>query len=167
MARGWESKSVEDQKSEAEADRDAQIKPRLTQQQRERDELKQSLRLSRAQTLRRLEAATNERYRAQLKSALDNLDAQLAQFDVSSDKQLLYAQQAKIIIDRQRVEQCCADLQQRHLMQLDLPLEVGQCPLASRHEHQLCAAEKRAPNLESRGIERQRCVVKRRLRCRP
>ena len=87
MARGWESKSVEDQKSEAEADRDAQIKPRLTQQQRERDELKQSLRLSRAQTLRRLEAATNERYRAQLKSALDNLDAQLAQFDVSSDKQ--------------------------------------------------------------------------------
>jgi len=87
MARGWESKSVEDQKSEAEADRDAQIKPRLTQQQRERDELKQSLWLSRAQTLRRLEAATNERYRAQLKSALDNLDAQLAQFDVSSDKQ--------------------------------------------------------------------------------
>ena len=86
MARGWESKSVEDQKSEAEADRDAQIKPRLTQQQRERDELKQSLRLSRAQTLRRLKAATNDRYRAQLQSALDHLDAQLAQFEVDSDQ---------------------------------------------------------------------------------
>jgi len=86
MARGWESKSVEDQKSAAEADRDAQIKPRLTQQQREQDELKQSLRLSRAQILSRLKAATNERYRAQLQSSLDNLDAQLARFEDSSDK---------------------------------------------------------------------------------
>ena len=86
MARGWESKSVEDQIDSAKADRDAQIEPRLTQQQREQRELKQSLRLSRAQTLRRLETATNERYRAQLQSALDHLDAQLAQFEDSSDK---------------------------------------------------------------------------------
>jgi len=75
MARGWESKSVEDQIDAAKADRDAQIKPRLTPQQREQRELKQSLRLSRAQTLRRLNAATNDRYRAQLQSALDHLDA--------------------------------------------------------------------------------------------
>jgi hypothetical protein len=87
MARGWESKSVEDQIDSAKADRDAQIEPRLTQQQREEGELKQSLRLSRAQTLRRLKAATNERYRAQLQSALDHLDAQLAHFEVNSDKQ--------------------------------------------------------------------------------
>jgi len=87
MARGWESKSVEDQIDSAKADRDAQIEPRLTQQQREQRELKQSLRLSRAQTLRRLEAATDERYRAQLQSALDHLDAQLAQFEINSDKQ--------------------------------------------------------------------------------
>jgi hypothetical protein len=85
MARGWESKSVEDQIDAAKADRDAQIKPRLTPQQREQSELKQSLRLSRAQTLRRLNAATNDRYRAQLQSALDNLDAQLAQCEVNSD----------------------------------------------------------------------------------
>ena len=81
MARGWESKSVEDQIDAAKADRDAQIKPRLTPQQREQSELKQSLRLSRAQTLRRLNAATNDRYRAQLQSALDHLDAQLREFD--------------------------------------------------------------------------------------
>ena len=87
MARGWESKSVEDQIDAAKADRDAQIKPRLTPQQREQRELKQSLRLSRAQTLRRLEAATDERYRAQLQSALDHLDARLAQFEINSDKQ--------------------------------------------------------------------------------
>ena len=87
MARGWESKSVEDQIDAAKADRDAQIKPRLTPQQREQRELKQSLLLSRAQTLRRLKAATNDRYRAQLQSALDHLDAQLAQCEVNSDKQ--------------------------------------------------------------------------------
>ena len=87
MARGWESKSVEDQIDAAKADRDAQIKPRLTQEQREQSELKQSLQLSRAQTLRRLNAATNDRYRAQLQSALDHLDAQLAQCEVNPDKQ--------------------------------------------------------------------------------
>ena len=87
MARGWESKSVEDQIDSAKADRDAQIVPRLTQQQREQRELRQSLRLSRAQILSRLEATTNARYRAQLKSTLDHLDTQLAQFEVSSDKQ--------------------------------------------------------------------------------
>jgi len=87
MARGWESKSVEDQIDAAKADRDAQIKPRLTQEQREQRELKQSLRLSRAQTLRRLNAATNDRYRAQLQTALDHLDAQLVQCEVNSDKQ--------------------------------------------------------------------------------
>lgn len=87
MARGWESKSVEDQIDAAKADRDAQIKPRLTPQQREQSELKQSLRLSRTQTLRRLNAATNDRYRAQLQSALDHLDAQLAQCEVNADKQ--------------------------------------------------------------------------------
>ena len=86
MARGWESKSVEDQIDAAKADRDAQIKPRLTEEQREQRELKQSLQLSRAQTLRRLQAATNDRYRAQLQSALDHLDAQLAQCAVNSDK---------------------------------------------------------------------------------
>ena len=86
MARGGESKSVEDQIDSAKADRDAQVQPRLTQQQREQRELKQSLRLSRAQILSRLKAATNERYRAQLQSSLDNLDAQLARFEDSSDK---------------------------------------------------------------------------------
>src|SRR3989442_15979918 len=76
MARGWESKSVEDQKSAAEADRDAQIKPRMSADERAKQERKQSLLLSRAQIISRLEVATNERYRAQLQSALDHLNEQ-------------------------------------------------------------------------------------------
>ena len=77
MARGWESKSVEDQKSAAEADRDAQIKPRMSADERAKRERKQSLLLSRSQVVSRLKVATNPRYRAQLESALHDLEAQL------------------------------------------------------------------------------------------
>jgi len=77
MARGWESKSVEDQKSAAEADRDAQIKPRMSADERAKRERKQSLLLSRSQVVSRLKVAANPRYRAQLESALHDLEAQL------------------------------------------------------------------------------------------
>ncbi|MFN2579243.1 MAG: hypothetical protein ABR607_16355 [Pyrinomonadaceae bacterium] len=86
MARGWESKSVEDQIDSAKADRDAQIVPRLSQQQREQRELKQSLQLSRAQILSRLKAATSERYRAQLQSSLDHLDARLDEINKGTQR---------------------------------------------------------------------------------
>jgi len=77
MARGWESKSVEDQMSSAEANRDAQIKPHLSADERGLRERRQSLLLSRSQVLSRLKVATNSRYRAQLESALAHLDASL------------------------------------------------------------------------------------------
>ena len=77
MARGWESKSVEDQQSAAEADRDAHIKPRMSPAERAKQERKQSLLLSRSQVLSRLKVAMNPRYRAQLESALHDLEAQL------------------------------------------------------------------------------------------
>ena len=81
MARGWESKSVEDQKSAAEADRDAQIKPRMSAAERAKRERKQSLLLSRSQVVSRLKVATNDRYRAQLQLALDHLDERLREYD--------------------------------------------------------------------------------------
>jgi len=81
MARGWESKSVEDQKSAAEADRDAQIKPRMSADERAKKERKQSLLLSRSQVVSRLKVATNDRYRAQLQLALDHLDERLREYD--------------------------------------------------------------------------------------
>jgi len=77
MARGWESKSVEDQVAEAEAAKQARAKPHLTEQQRANETERQSLLLSRAQVVSRLKLATNPRYRTQLESALKELDAKL------------------------------------------------------------------------------------------
>jgi hypothetical protein len=80
MARGWESKSVEDQIGAAEAakaEREARAKPPVPPQEREQGERRQSLLLSRSQILSRLKVAQNARYRAQLELALEHLDAQL------------------------------------------------------------------------------------------
>ena len=84
MARGWESKSVEDQIGAAEADRverDARAQPHLSQQERERKERRKSLLLSRSQILSRLKLVRNTRYRAQLEAALEHLNAQLSEFE--------------------------------------------------------------------------------------
>jgi hypothetical protein len=77
MARGWESKSVEDQVAAAEAAKEARAKPRLSVTEREALERKQSLLMSRAQVNARLASATNENYRKQLERALKHLDEQL------------------------------------------------------------------------------------------
>jgi hypothetical protein len=77
MARGWESKSVEDQVAEAEAAKEARAKPHLTEQERAIETERQSLLLSRAQVMNRLKLATNARYRTQLEAALKDLDARL------------------------------------------------------------------------------------------
>jgi len=79
MARGWESKSVEDQMSDAQAEKDARSKPFLSPAEREQKTRKQSLLLSRSQILSRLKVARNARYRAQLEAALEHVDAQLRQ----------------------------------------------------------------------------------------
>lgn len=83
MARGWESKSVEDQMGAAQAardERDARAKPHLSPQERERKEHRESLLLSRSQILSRLKLARNARYRAQLEAALEHVNAQLREF---------------------------------------------------------------------------------------
>ena len=77
MARGWESKSVEDQIDSAQAAREARAKPYLSLAQREREDRKQSLLLSRSQIINRLKITSNARYRAQLQSALEHLEDQL------------------------------------------------------------------------------------------
>ena len=77
MARGWESKSVEDQIGAAEAERELRSKPHLSNRQRQKEDQKKSLLLSRSQILSRMRAATSARYRAQLQSALDHVEAQL------------------------------------------------------------------------------------------
>lgn len=77
MARGWESKSVEDQMGAAQAEREARAKRKVSPQEREQNERRQSLLLSRSQILSRLKVAQNARYRAQLELALEHLEAQL------------------------------------------------------------------------------------------
>jgi len=81
MARGWESKSVEDQIGNAEAERDAHATPRLSTQDRERQTRKQSLRLSRSRIVSLMETTRSERYRTQLERTLEHLDAQLRELE--------------------------------------------------------------------------------------
>jgi hypothetical protein len=84
MARGWESKSVEDQMGAAQAaraERDARAKPHLSQQERERKVRRESLLLSRSQILSRLKVVRNARYRTQLEAALEHVNAQLREFE--------------------------------------------------------------------------------------
>ena len=81
MARGWESKSVEDQIGTAEAANESRAPRHLSDEERAREVRRQSLLLSRAQVVSRLKVATNARYRAQLERALNDLDAQLGVVD--------------------------------------------------------------------------------------
>jgi len=76
MARGWESKSVEDQIGAAEAERHLRLVER-SPEEREETEHKQSLLLSRALLRTRLKATRYARYRAQLQTALDEIESQL------------------------------------------------------------------------------------------
>ena len=80
MARGWESKAVEDQAQEAEtkAKGDRQQKGHSTPEQVDANRRREVLLLSRVRVQRDLEASQNPRYREQLTRALADIDAQLA-----------------------------------------------------------------------------------------
>ncbi len=77
MARGWDSKAIEDQIADAEAAKAAREKPVLSLDEREALARLRSLELSRVQVLNRLEAARDERYRIQLRAALEHVDAEI------------------------------------------------------------------------------------------
>jgi len=77
MARGWESKSVESQREEAESRKAARPVQPLTEAETAAKREIEMLRLSRKRVLTDLAAATNPRYRAQLEAALKHLDAKL------------------------------------------------------------------------------------------
>lgn len=77
MARGWDSKAIEDQIAEAEAAKAVREKPILSLDEREALARLRSLELSRLQVVHRLEAARDERYRVQLRAALEHLDTEI------------------------------------------------------------------------------------------
>jgi hypothetical protein len=81
MARGWESKSVEDQQEAAARERAAQKAPAPTAAQQMRAQQRESLRLARARTLATLQTACQPRHRAMLEEQLAHVDAQLRTLD--------------------------------------------------------------------------------------
>jgi len=77
VARGWESKSVEDQQAQA-LSAPSPARPALTPAQIATQRQRQSLLLSRRHVLQQLEAAQNPRHREILQSALADLDSRIA-----------------------------------------------------------------------------------------
>ncbi len=86
MARGWESKSVEDQIGSAEAEKKPRPKAVSSQRDREKQAQRDSLLLSRTQLLNRLKTAHNERYRAQLELAIEHLEGKLRELEQGSEE---------------------------------------------------------------------------------
>ena len=76
MARGWESKSVEQQQEEATSSAQ-QRHTQLTPEQIADLKRRQGLQLSRQHILQQLEVASNPQHRNMLEAALAELDAQL------------------------------------------------------------------------------------------
>ena len=77
MARGWESKAVEQQQAEA-ANSPGPRKQPLSPEQAAKQRQRQGLTLSRQHVLQQLERATDPGYRRMLEKALADLDTQLS-----------------------------------------------------------------------------------------
>jgi len=79
MARGWESKSVEEQQSAAPSTQSSENKNSRPAAEQAVARTREALQLARARIHQQLEACSNPRYAEQLRQALDSLEKQLAQ----------------------------------------------------------------------------------------
>lgn len=80
MARGWESKSVEQQQEEMAERRKAPGKP-ASPEQCERDRKRDGLVLSRRRLVQQLGVAQNPRHQEMLRQAIAELEKQLSSFE--------------------------------------------------------------------------------------
>jgi hypothetical protein len=80
VARGWESKSVEEQQTESFAKANSAKKPRTPEEIQHHNQ-RQSILLSRQRVLQQLESVQNPRHREMLNTALADLDAQLKRLE--------------------------------------------------------------------------------------
>jgi hypothetical protein len=80
MARGWESKAVEQQQAESLSNPNP-AKTRRSPEQIRLANQRQSILLSRQRVLQQLEAVQNPRHREMLQAALADLDAQLKRLE--------------------------------------------------------------------------------------
>lgn len=78
MARGWESKSVEDQQEAAAQRRAGEGVPVVTPAEADRRQQLEALRLSRARVLADLQRACRPAHRGMLEQALADVEARLA-----------------------------------------------------------------------------------------
>lgn len=77
MARGWESKSVEEQQSEF-AKSSSEKKGPLSAEEEQKLQHKRALELNRARVLEQIKRSQNERYTEMLKRELEELQRELA-----------------------------------------------------------------------------------------
>jgi len=87
MARGWESKSVEQQQEEMSEQRRtarAPISP-ISANEQQRNRKREGLLLSRGHLTQQLLAASNPRHRQMLEQAIAELDSQLSSFKQVTD----------------------------------------------------------------------------------
>ena len=87
MARGWESKSVEQQQEEMSAERKTARSP-LSPAEQQRNRKREGLLLSRERLTQQLQAATKPRHRQMLEQAIAELDSQLSSFKEVTDSTL-------------------------------------------------------------------------------
>ncbi len=81
MARGWESKAVEDQIAAAEAKAPARRDRELTPEERDRETRRATLQLARTNALHDLQRACDRRHRALLEQTIAHLDDALQELE--------------------------------------------------------------------------------------
>lgn len=83
MARGWESKSVEDQITEAEAKAQVRARRQLTESQIEQQKRKEALLIERARIEREMLQGHKRRYLMLLERSLAHVESELAKLEQS------------------------------------------------------------------------------------
>jgi len=78
MARGWESKSVEDQMEEAQRSQGKTEWQTQAQEERERQHKVESLKLERSRLTEQLERARSETHRRMIQQSLKAIEAEIA-----------------------------------------------------------------------------------------
>ena len=84
MARGWESKSVE-QQQEGMAEQRKSVRAKISPDEQQRNRKRAGLLLSRGRLTQQLQAASHPRHRQMLEQAIAELDRQLSSFKQDAD----------------------------------------------------------------------------------
>jgi predicted component of type VI protein secretion system len=84
MARGWESKSVEQQQEEM-SERRKIVQAPLSPDEQQRNRKREGLLLSRQRLAQQVQGACNPRHRQMLEQSIAELDSQLSSFEQITD----------------------------------------------------------------------------------